>query len=155
MANLLAKPALESGFRQALAELAEAIPPPSSATSKHRSLLALLHGIVRTDDKVVVFTRYRATLASLQELLAQHGFPHVSFASGMTSSEKDAAVAALQGEVPILLATEVGGEGRNLQCANTIVNFDLPWNPMKLEQRIGRLHRIGQTRDVRVLELVA
>lgn len=47
-----------------------------------------------------------------------------------------------------MLATETGGEGRNLQFANTIVNYDLPWNPMKIEQRIGRLHRIGQTQDV-------
>ena len=47
-----------------------------------------------------------------------------------------------------MLASETGGEGRNLQFANTIVNYDLPWNPMKIEQRIGRLHRIGQTQDV-------
>ncbi len=48
----------------------------------------------------------------------------------------------------MLLASETGGEGRNIQFANTIVNYDLPWNPMKIEQRIGRIHRIGQTQDV-------
>jgi superfamily II DNA or RNA helicase len=154
MANLLAKPALEPSFRQALAELAHA-PSTMGATSKTQNLLALLDGVVRAGDKAVVFTRYRATLASLQALLMARGLAHVSFASGMTSAEKDAAVAALQGDVPILLATEVGGEGRNLQCANTIVNFDLPWNPMKLEQRIGRLHRIGQTREVRIYNFCA
>lgn len=54
-----------------------------------------------------------------------------------------------------MLATDVGGEGRNLQFANVLVNYDLPWNPMKIEQRIGRLHRIGQTREVRVFSLCA
>ncbi|WP_422665645.1 helicase-related protein [Anabaena sp. PCC 7938] len=50
--------------------------------------------------------------------------------------------------VSVLLASETGGEGRNIQFANAIVNYDLPWNPMKIEQRIGRIHRIGQTQDV-------
>ena len=54
-----------------------------------------------------------------------------------------------------MLATDVGGEGRNLQFANVLVNYDLPWNPMKIEQRIGRLHRIGQTREVRIFSLCA
>jgi superfamily II DNA/RNA helicase len=54
-----------------------------------------------------------------------------------------------------MLATEVGGEGRNLQFANVLINYDLPWNPMKIEQRIGRLHRIGQMREVRVFSLCA
>ena len=52
-----------------------------------------------------------------------------------------------------MLCTESGGEGRNLQCADTLVNYDLPWNPMKIEQRIGRIHRIGQTRKVFIFNL--
>ena len=48
----------------------------------------------------------------------------------------------------MLLSTGAGGEGRNLQFADTVVNFDLPWNPMRIEQRVGRVHRIGQTEDV-------
>jgi superfamily II DNA/RNA helicase len=55
--------------------------------------------------------------------------------------------------VPVLLCTESGGEGRNLQFCNTLINFDLPWNPQLIEQRIGRLHRIGQTREVFVFNL--
>jgi superfamily II DNA/RNA helicase len=50
--------------------------------------------------------------------------------------------------VGVLLASETGGEGRNIQFANAIINYDLPWNPMKIEQRIGRIHRIGQAQDV-------
>ena len=53
----------------------------------------------------------------------------------------------------MFLSTEAGGEGRNLQFANRLVNFDLPWNPLRLEQRIGRIHRVGQTRDVHVVNL--
>ncbi len=53
-----------------------------------------------------------------------------------------------------MICTESGGEGRNLQFCNTIINFDLPWNPMSIEQRIGRIHRIGQTREVFVFNLV-
>jgi superfamily II DNA/RNA helicase len=52
-----------------------------------------------------------------------------------------------------MLCTESGGEGRNLQFCNTLINFDLPWNPMTIEQRIGRIHRIGQTRDVFIFNL--
>jgi superfamily II DNA/RNA helicase len=73
----------------------------------------------------------------------------------MSGPEKDAAVERFRDEAPLLLCTESGGEGRNLQFCNTLINFDLPWNPMSIEQRIGRLHRIGQTREVFVFNLVA
>lgn len=56
---------------------------------------------------------------------------------------------------PALLATDVGSEGHNLQFCHVLVNFDLPWNPMVIEQRIGRLHRFGQTEEVRVYDLCA
>src|SRR5687768_10587144 len=72
----------------------------------------------------------------------------VQFHGGMSAKEKDAAVEQFRGPKRILLATDAGSEGRNLQFARRIVNYDLPWNPMKVEQRIGRVHRMGQTRDV-------
>jgi superfamily II DNA/RNA helicase len=71
----------------------------------------------------------------------------------MTGPEKDRAIELFRGDVPLLLCTESGGEGRNLQFCNTLINFDLPWNPMAIEQRIGRIHRIGQTRDVFIFNL--
>src|SRR5256886_8030186 len=55
----------------------------------------------------------------------------------------------------VLIATRAGSEGRNLQFCNVLVNYDLPWNPMVVEQRIGRLHRIGQTREVHIVNLAA
>ena len=59
-----------------------------------------------------------------------------------------------QQEAQILVSTESGGEGLNFQFCNQVVNFDLPWNPMRLEQRIGRVHRLGQTRDVHIFNLL-
>jgi SNF2 family DNA or RNA helicase len=98
--------------------------------------------------KVVVFTEFIPTLEHLGQICRQHGVPCVQFSGELSRAEKDAAVARFRDEVDVLLSTGVGGEGRNLQFANTVVNFDLPWNPMRLEQRIGRVHRIGQTEDV-------
>jgi superfamily II DNA/RNA helicase len=72
----------------------------------------------------------------------------------MSGPRKDAAVEAFRDQVPVLLCTESGGEGRNLQFCNTLINFDIPWNPMAIEQRIGRIDRIGQTREVFIFNLV-
>lgn len=55
-----------------------------------------------------------------------------------------------QNHAQVFIATEAGGEGINLQFCNHMINFDLPWNPMRLEQRIGRIHRLGQEKDVRI-----
>ena len=79
----------------------------------------------------------------------------VTFQGGMSGPQKDEAVQRFHEQARVLLATEVGGEGRNLQFANVLVNFDLPWNPMKIEQRIGRLHRIGQQQEVHIFSLCA
>jgi SNF2 family DNA or RNA helicase len=73
----------------------------------------------------------------------------------MPRLEKEAAIRQFQSDARILLSTDAGSEGRNLQFCNAICNFDLPWNPMKIEQRVGRLSRIGQTRDVYVFNLAA
>ena len=114
-------------------------------TEKGRRLLEMVQS---APAKTLVFTKYLATLYDLSALLRGHGVPHAVYRGGMTLAEKDAAVAEFREGVDLLLCTESGGEGRNLQFANTIVNFDLPWNPMRIEQRIGRIHRIGQTQDV-------
>ena len=71
----------------------------------------------------------------------------------MNIDEKEAAVRDFRHDAQVLVSTEAGGEGRNLQFAHILVNYDLPWNPMKVEQRIGRLDRIGQKRTVRIYNL--
>jgi SNF2 family DNA or RNA helicase len=101
----------------------------------------------------LVFTRYRHTLAFASQALREAGVPHVVFHGGLTSAEKRDAFEAFRGGSRVMVATDVGGEGQNLQFCHLLVNFDLPWNPMTVEQRIGRLHRMGQQCEVRVFNL--
>ena len=86
--------------------------------------------------------------------MRQEGFAVACFEGGLSGPEKDAAIAEFRDRVPVLLCTESGGEGRNIQFCNTLINFDVPWNPMAIEQRIGRIDRIGQQREVFVFNLV-
>jgi SNF2 family DNA or RNA helicase len=105
----------------------------------------------KPDPKVLIFTEFRET----QDMLARTLEPIASvsvFHGQMSAEQKDAAVAAFRdGRGPqVLVSTEAGGEGRNFQFCHILVNYDLPWNPMKVEQRIGRLDRIGQKQAVNV-----
>ena len=110
---------------------------------------------VDENDKVLVFTQFRRTLQFLGRELAKRGVEPVMFHGGLSTTEKDAAVEKFRKNSLVLLSTEAGGEGRNLQFSRNVVNYDLPWNPMRLEQRIGRVHRLGQKRDVFVYNLAA
>ncbi|MEZ4650611.1 MAG: SNF2-related protein [Candidatus Eisenbacteria bacterium] len=107
------------------------------------------------DEKFLVFTQFRTTLEFLETGLREAGFDPVVFYGGLTPAEKDRAIEAFRGKKRILLSTEAGGEGRNLQFCRTVVNYDLPWNPMRIEQRIGRVHRLGQTRDTLIWNFTA
>jgi len=121
--------------------------------SKGLALERLLRSL--GNRKVIVFTGFRRTQEALLTLLSAAGFTAVGYHGEMLRQEKEKAVRAFAEEVPILVSTESGGEGRNLQFCHTMVNFDLPWNPMRIEQRIGRLHRIGQTKEVEIYNLSA
>jgi SNF2 family DNA or RNA helicase len=125
----------------------------AAAAAPARKTERLLEVLARTPAKVVVFSRFRATLAAVAQALEARGLSFVSFHGGMSGPEKDRAVEMFRDQARVLLATEVGGEGRNLQFASVLVNYDLPWNPMKIEQRIGRLHRIGQQHEVQIVSL--
>lgn len=124
-------------------------------TAKSAALAELLRGHVAADDKVVVFTAFRASLDGLERVLARAGVPTAVYHGSLSRREKEAAIGTFQGDTPVLLTTEAAGEGRNLQFCHTMINFDLPWNPLQLEQRLGRIHRIGQDHDVVVTNLVA
>ncbi|MCL6547934.1 MAG: DEAD/DEAH box helicase [Alicyclobacillus sp.] len=102
----------------------------------------------RIDDKCVIFTEYRATQDFLLYMLKRRGIPAVPFRGGFGRSKKDWMKELFAGRMRVLVATESGGEGINLQFCHHMINFDLPWNPMRLEQRIGRIHRLGQDREV-------
>nr|MBP8293303.1 SWF/SNF helicase family protein [Caldilineaceae bacterium] len=94
-----------------------------------------------------------------QEMLAAQmrawGVDFVLYHGGLTSQQKDQAIRAFAEQTPVLLSTEAAGEGRNLQFCRVLVNFDLPWNPQRIEQRVGRIHRIGQTLPVDIFNLAA
>src|SRR5580658_9398168 len=98
--------------------------------------------------KTVVFTEFVPTLEHLAEICRRRGIRYALFSGDLSRGDKDAAIARFRDEADVLLSTGAGGEGRNLQFADTVINFDLPWNPMRLEQRVGRVHRIGQQHDV-------
>ncbi len=149
--RLSRQPRLTAAERNCLAGLAERAAEQAESAKVNR-LLGLVGDF---DDKMVIFTQFRATQEMLVERLRSAGHDVAVFHGGLTRMEKEAAVERFRGPAKLLLATESGSEGRNLQFAHAICNFDLPWNPMKIEQRIGRLSRIGQTRDVHVFNLVA
>lgn len=106
-------------------------------------------------EKVLVFTGFRQSLDRLAEQTTEAGVTHAVYHGSLPRSAKEQVISAFRDQVPVLLSTESAGEGRNLQFCHVMVNVDLPWNPMQIEQRLGRLHRIGQQHDVLVSNLVS
>jgi SNF2 family DNA or RNA helicase len=150
LAKLMIDPSRDEWNRKRLAgfkDLADLIP----VSRKTQALCELLARF--PEDQMLVFTEFRATLEHLREHLSALGHEVVCFHGGLSALEKEAAVERFRAGARVLLSTESGAEGRNLQFCHTLVNFDLPWNPMRIEQRIGRLHRLGQTRAVKVFNL--
>jgi len=142
--------ALEGSPQQAaILELVEMI-KKIDTHSKAAKTVELLKEI---NDKVIIFTEYRATQNYLQKYLSEHGITSVPFRGGFKRSKKDWMTDLFQNRAQVLIATEAGGEGINLQFCNRVINYDMPWNPMRVEQRIGRVHRLGQKRDVFIYNL--
>ena len=98
--------------------------------------------------KVLVFTEFVPTQAMLQTYFEQRGFKVAVINGSMGREERQLAQDEFADDARLLISTDAGGEGLNLQFAHIVVNYDLPWNPMKIEQRIGRVDRIGQTKPV-------
>jgi len=109
--------------------------------------------IKEINDKVIIFTEYRATQEYLMQKLAEEKITSVPYRGGFNRGKKDWMMELFQRKAQVMVATEAGGEGINLQFCNHIINYDLPWNPMRVEQRIGRIHRLGQTKDVYIYNL--
>ena len=116
---------------------------------------AMLQVIEAHQDKVIVFTKFVRTLEHICNALGEHEIPFSRFMGSMNISQKDRAVEEFAGQNRVLVSTEIGGEGRNLQFCNAIINYDLPWNPQRIEQRIGRIHRVGQEREVYIFNFSA
>ncbi|MFL5434437.1 MAG: helicase-related protein [Myxococcales bacterium] len=154
-------PALAAGLQgasdaalAALAKRAASIPPEGD--SKLRAFRELLDGPL-AGEKVLVFAEARETIEYLRAQLGRSegrkaGIEALAYVGDLPPAERDKLVARFRDpEGPrVLLSTELGGEGRNFQHCHVLVNYDLPWSPSAIEQRIGRIDRIGQAREVRI-----
>src|SRR6266852_4878015 len=115
-----------------------------------------------TDQRLLLFTEFKDTLDYLVQRLKSWGFRVGCIHGGMKSGSRDEPGTRLhaeqqfrEGEIQVLVATEAAGEGINLQVCNILFNYDIPWNPNRLEQRMGRIHRYGQRKDCLIFNFVA
>ncbi|AKU89916.1 SNF2-related protein [Vulgatibacter incomptus] len=159
------KPMTLSDCKQELKELREMVDLARSirVNAKGDSLVRALsrsftvaaaHG---WPEKAVIFTESRRTQDYLKDLLEKNGFDglvSILCGDGSGPEERKALVTEFREQTKILISTEAGAEGLNLQFCNLLINYDLPWNPQRVEQRIGRCHRYGQKRDVLVINMV-
>ncbi len=119
--------------------------------------------LFHSDEKLLIFTEARDTLDYLVDKLRSWGFRVTQIHGGMRVGDRNTPGTRLYAEqefrdplgAQIMVATEAAGEGINLQFCHLMVNWDIPWNPNRLEQRMGRVHRYGQTQEVFIYNLVA
>ncbi|WEK55489.1 MAG: SNF2-related protein [Candidatus Cohnella colombiensis] len=147
--NLFKKTTEDSPLRARIWELVELI-KSIKANTKAEKTMELIQTL---GDKVIVFTEYRATQDYLIRYFKENGLTAIPYRGGMNRGKKDWMMDLFRNRAQVMVATEAGGEGINLQFCHHIINFDLPWNPMRVEQRIGRVHRLGQTEDVHIFNL--
>jgi superfamily II DNA or RNA helicase len=142
-----------------LYELARSLYNRQQEEKKFQELQALLkaNGVLDRSEKLVIFTEHKDTLLYLQERLSKSGGYGVeTIHGGMAVDERrQAQWSFAQPTTQILIATDAAGEGINLQFCRLLINWDIPWNPNRLEQRMGRIHRYGQKQDVLVFNMVA
>ncbi|WP_247747043.1 DEAD/DEAH box helicase [Alkalihalobacillus sp. BA299] len=145
----------DSGFKkmgkEAWAHYPKVIASIAMAKRKeHREIICDQHY-----DLIIVDEAHHIKNRNTQAWKKKLGFKVAEFHGGLRRKEKEDQVTYFREEADVLVSTEVGGEGRNLQFCHGMINYDIPWNPMAIEQRIGRIHRIGQEKDVYVYNLVA
>lgn len=150
-------------FRQEVAEVrsllelatqTEAAGPDVRALALYDHMLRMAREEGDSGVKFLIFTEFRATQEMLAQFLAVRGYEVATLHGGMGLAERQVAQQRFQQDAQVLISTDAGGEGLNLQFAHLIFNYDLPWNPMRVEQRIGRVDRIGQKQPVRAINLV-
>lgn len=106
------------------------------------------------NQKIIIFTEFVAIQKYLRQLLENRGFTVSVLNGSMSIDECNEALQEFRTKISIFISTDAGGEGLNLQFANIIINYDLPWNPMKIEQRCDRADRIDQQRDVHIYNFI-
>ena len=118
-------------------------------------MLLMSQGVI-DGEKLVIFTEHKDTLIYLQERLSNNGYNVNIIHGGMSVEERrQSQCNFMSPDAQILIATDAAGEGINLQFCRLLINWDIPWNPNRLEQRMGRIHRYGQKKDVLVFNMVA
>lgn len=136
-----------------LARATSASGPDARAEALLETMLQVAARDSEPDKKFLIFTEWTATQEMLREFLTLRGFSVVLLNGSMSIVERKVAQETFRSMVQVLISTDAGGEGLNLQFAHVVFNYDLPWNPMRLEQRIGRVDRIGQKKPVLAFNL--
>jgi SNF2 family DNA or RNA helicase len=128
----------------------------AAAVDDHAKLNALTQILVSTPDRMIVFSEHLPTLRLIATRVTALGRPAIHFTGGLSRMERTNQLARFKQEANgVFITSRAGSEGLNLQFCNHMVNYELPWNPMIVEQRIGRIHRIGQTKDVHIVNFAA
>jgi SNF2 family DNA or RNA helicase len=125
----------------------------ADAIGTNRKIEALIEILMTYPGKFLVFTEFLETMHYIREQLDARGISTQVFHGGLDMLQRRDAIRCFQNTARVMISTQTGGEGFNLQFCCQLVNYDLPWNPMRVEQRIGRLHRLGQTHDVSIFNL--
>ena len=153
--------AMSLNLSEEIAELEHIIAVAKQAEFQHpdvkvERLVDTIDEILSEDrnQKIIIFTEFVATQKYLAQLLENRGFTVSVLNGSMSIDERNEALQEFKTKTSIFISTDAGGEGLNLQFSNIIINYDLPWNPMKIEQRCGRADRIGQQRDVHIYNFI-
>ncbi|PIN93823.1 hypothetical protein COU54_01510 [Candidatus Pacearchaeota archaeon CG10_big_fil_rev_8_21_14_0_10_31_24] len=123
--------------------------------SKIEKLIEIITNIYKEDknSQILIYTKHPTTLRYIVEKLQPLNLKIIEYLGGLTREEKTERINQFRAGAHIMLSTETGSEGLNFQFCNILINYDLPWNPMSVEQRIGRIDRIGQKKDMRIYSL--
>ena len=153
--------AMSLNLSEEIAELEHIIAVAKQAEFQHpdvkvERLVDTIDEILSEDrnQKIIIFTEFVATQKYLKQILENRGFTVSVLNGSMSIDERNEALQEFKTKTNIFISTDAGGEGLNLQFSNIIINYDLPWNPMKIEQRCGRADRIGQQRDVHIYNFI-
>ncbi len=152
--NLIENPKYHSSTRDIAKKLVEEFKKLKQDT-KIEKLIELIHEINKKDPgtKILLYTKHPATLKYIADILRAQKFSITEFRGGLNNDEKTRRISEFKTKTQILVSTETGAEGLNFQFCSNLINYDLPWNPMAVEQRIGRLDRIGQKKNIFVYNL--
>jgi SNF2 family DNA or RNA helicase len=152
--NLIANPKYSEMTQNIAKDAVESFKKLKQDT-KIESLIQVVDEIFKEDKnaKILIYTKHPATLNYVSEILRKNKIKIVEFRGGLNSDEKSKRIKEFEKDAQILISTDTGAEGLNFQFCSNLINYDLPWNPMAVEQRIGRLDRIGQKKNIKVYNL--